>query len=137
MSARPTTRAARLILAAAAGLAGCGDADRPLTVADLTPGEALYVQRVVVLERAKAVALVDRAAGDALLDSLAAAWGDTALDATAAGIPREPERAALVADLLGRLLVAEQDSLTLAPRPDRLGAPLPPPAPPREREPRE
>jgi hypothetical protein len=118
------------LLAGVAGLAGCEQRDPPLTMADLAPDELRYVERVVVLERAKAFALTDRAAGDALLDSLAAAWGDSALAETAAGIPAEPSRAAAVARLLAGILDAEQDSLIHAPRADRLAAPLPAPAQP-------
>jgi hypothetical protein len=130
----PRTIAAATCLSAAlaCGLAGCERSDRPVDFADLNAAEARYVQRVVVLERAKAFALTDRAAGDALLDSLAGAWGDSALDATARGIPREPQRAAAVAHLIERILDAERDSLVYAPRADRLTAPLPVPAPPRE-----
>lgn len=100
-----------------------------LRVDDLESGERLYVTRIVVLERAKAVALADRPAGEALLDSLAAAWGDSSLAETEAAVPDDPERAAAVGRLLRRILEAELDSLVLAPRPDRLAAPLPDPQP--------
>ncbi|RKZ18164.1 hypothetical protein DRQ50_04255 [bacterium] len=100
----------------------------PLEVTDLSDAELLFVQRIIVLERARAVALQDRETGDALLDSLAAAWGDSSLADTAAAMPGEPERAARIGRLLVNLLAAEQDSLIHAPRPDRLGAPLPTPA---------
>ena len=133
-SPRTIAAAACLSAAVACGTAGCERSDRPLDLADLDPAEARYVQRVVVLERAKAFALTDRAAGDALLDSLAVAWGDSALDATASGIPREPQRAAAVAHLIKRILDAERDSLVYAPRADRLTAPLPVPAPPGKEE---
>jgi hypothetical protein len=96
---------------------------------DLDEGEYRYVSRIVILERAKAVALVDRPTGDALLDSLAAAWGDSARAETTAGIPSEPARAQQVGRLLGRILEAELDSLLSSPRPDRLAAPLPDPDP--------
>jgi hypothetical protein len=115
-------------LALAAGGAGCESAGE-LRPDDLEPGELRYVTRVVVLERAKAVALADRAAGDALLDSLAAAWGDSSLAETEAGVPDDPGRAAAVGRLLQRILEAELDSLVLAPRPDRLAQPLPDPEP--------
>jgi hypothetical protein len=124
-----------LLLAGLAGQTGCERTDRPLTRADLSEDEARYVERVVVLERAKAFALTDRAAGNVLLDSLATAWGDSALEQTAAGIPGEPTRAAAVAHLLARILEAEQDSLVHAPRAGRLAAPLPEPAPPAPAEP--
>lgn len=111
-------------------LAGCGDDPAGLGLDDLTPGERRYVERMVVLERAKAVGLVDRPRGDALGDSLAAAWGDSALERTLAGLPDDPRRAAAVGRLLVGILLAEQDSLVFAPRPDRLAAPLPRPAAP-------
>lgn len=95
-----------------------------ITLADLTAGEKLYITRLVTLERAKAVALVDRDTGNVLLDSLAIAWGDSARVETASGIPSLPQRAELVGRLLHRILVAEEDSLLHAPRPDRLHAPI-------------
>lgn len=113
--------------------AGCRGQSRPLRLQDLTPAESRYVTRFVVLERAKAVALADRRLGDALLDSLAAAWGDSALSETLAGLPADPVRAGRLQQLLGRVLAAEADSLLEAPRADRLGSPLgeaPAPAPP-------
>ena len=42
----------------------------------------MIAERMVTLERAKAVALADREQGEALLDSLAAAWGDSFVAAT-------------------------------------------------------
>ena len=120
---RPVPLAVLLLLAAV----GCEQGDEP-GLADLTPGERLYVERMVVLERAKAVGLADRGQGNALLDSLAAAWGDSSLERTIAGLPDDPQRAAAVGRLLSGILLAEQDSLVNAPRPDRLAAPLPPPA---------
>jgi len=116
-----------LILVAAMLLlsAGCGGKEQDLRVDQLTPGELTYVTRIVTLERAKAVTLVDRTTGDALLDSLAAAWGDSSLERTLAGMTTDPVRARQVNELLQRLLTAEQDSLVKAPRPDRLQAPLP------------
>ena len=75
------------------------------------------------------MALADRSVGDALLDSLAAVWGDSSLVETEAGVPGDPARAAAVGRLLQRILEAELDSLVLAPRPDRLSAPLPDPEP--------
>ncbi len=106
-------------------LAGCGDKETSLRLDQLRPGERAYIQRVVTLERAKAVALTDRTLGLVLLDSLASAWGDSSEQETLAGIPTEPTRARLVNELLGKILAAEEDSLLAAPRPDRLQAPLP------------
>lgn len=127
-----------LVLVAAMLLlsAGCSDEGTDLQVDQLTPGELTYVTRIVTLERAKAVTLVDRKTGDALLDSLAAAWGDSSLEKTLAGMTTDPVRARLVNELLERLLVAEQDSLVQAPRPDRLQAPLPEDLPEFRPEPR-
>ncbi|MGD9548618.1 MAG: hypothetical protein AB7V45_13915 [Candidatus Krumholzibacteriia bacterium] len=115
--------AATLVLAA-----GCEKGEPRLEVADLTPGELVYVQRVVVLERARAVALMDEPLGEAILDSLASAWGDSSLERTIELAPAEPERAVLVNDLLLRILEAEEDSLMEAPRADRIARPLPDPA---------
>ncbi|MEZ4387520.1 MAG: hypothetical protein R3D98_08060 [Candidatus Krumholzibacteriia bacterium] len=111
-----------LMLAAA----GCDRGSDTLTVADLTANESRYVQRFMVLERARALALADPDQGEAALDSLAAAWGDSAAVEAGRLLPTEPRRAQLVDDLLRRLLEAESDSLTHAPRRDRLAAPLPP-----------
>ena len=128
---RPTNTLIRFfcVCLAAVGVAGCGTDDE-IRLGDLESGERIYVTRVVVLERAKAVALVDRPVGEALLDSLAAAWGDDSLAETEAVVPGDPARAAAVGRLLRRILEAELDSLVLAPRPDRLAAPLPDPEPP-------
>jgi len=128
---RPTNALIRslCLCLVAAGVAGCGTGEE-IRLGDLEPGERMYVTRVVVLERAKAVALVDRSLGEALLDSLAATWGDDSLAETEAVVPEDPARAAAVGRLLRRILEAELDSLVLAPRPDRLAAPLPDPAPP-------
>lgn len=117
--------AAALWLLAVAGCAPEGG--RPLRLSDLTPPERLYVTRFVTLERARAVALVDPGRGEALLDSLAVSWGDSSLAAARAALPADPRRQALLHGLLGRILRAEQDSLLDAPRPGRLGAPLPDP----------
>jgi hypothetical protein len=116
--------------------AACEKKVEPLTLADLTGGEFVYVERMIVLERAKFVALVDRTAGDALLDSLAAAWGDSSLQETLAGGPSAPLRAAEVAALLRRMIAVEQESLRTSSGLDRLALPLPDPAPlPVEEEP--
>jgi hypothetical protein len=124
-----------VLLAAAVVLAGgCEKEEEPLTLAGLTSGESLYVERMVLLERAKTVALVDRVAGDALLDSLAAAWGDSSLQETLAGAPSDPLRAADVAQLLSRIIAVEQESLKTSSGLDRLALPLsdPPPLPAEE-----
>ncbi len=107
---------------------GCGpDGGRPLQLSDLSRPEHEYLTRFVTLERARSVALIDRGRGEALLDSLAGAWGDSSLVRTQAALPADPRRQALLHGLLGRILRAEQDSLLDAPRPRRLDAPLPDP----------
>ncbi len=108
---------------------GCGQEKTHLMLEDLTPAENLYLTRIVILERAKAVTMVDRQTGTTLLDSLAIAWGDSSLKETVAGAPTTPDRSGLVHGLLARILKAEKDSLMHAPRPDRLTAPLPNPVP--------
>lgn len=108
--------------------AGCGDdSEADLVLSDLTDAELMFVRRVVVLERARAVALQDRPVGNALLDSLALSWGDSSLSETRAAMPEDPQRAARVGRLLTAMLAAEQDSFVTAARPDRLSAPLPVP----------
>jgi hypothetical protein len=108
-------------------LASCGKS--ALDLDDLTPAEREFVTRFVVLERARAVALAEPAVGTALLDSLAAAWGDSANAVARGQVPALPARAAAVYELLGRLLTAESDSLLHAPLARRLTAPLPQGAP--------
>lgn len=115
------------LLLLAAG--GCRDESRPLRLGDLSLAERLYVERFVVLERARAVALVDAAAGDAVLDSLAAAWGDSALSEARAALPDDAERQAALHDLVAGILDAEEDSLVLAPYARRLAAPVVDPPP--------
>lgn len=111
-------------------LAGCEPEEPPaIQLNDLGPNEYTYIYRLVTLERAKAVALVDRKTGVVLLDSLATAWGDSALADTRTLVPVEPMRAGQVNSLLLRILEAEADSLVHAPRPDRLQSPLPDPLP--------
>ncbi|MCB1150812.1 hypothetical protein KDK88_04655 [bacterium] len=109
-------------------LASCREENAPLGVSDLTPAELEYVTRFVQLERARAVALRDRPAGEALLDSLAAAWGDSALARAESALSPDTDRLAAFHDLLSRLLEAEEDSLLDNPSPERLTAPLPAPA---------
>lgn len=123
-----------ILLALLAPLSSCREEPRPLAMADLSPAEREYVSRFVVLERARAVALSDRPAGEALLDSLAAAWGDSALARAEAALSSDTARLAAFHDLLARILEAEEDSLLQAPVPSRLTAPLPPPAPPADEE---
>jgi len=118
-----------LLLACLLLAAGCEKNDPPLTLDDLSGGEFVFVERMVILERAKTVALMDRPAGDALLDSLAADWGDSSLSLTLAGAPDDPLRAEAVASLLRRVLAAEQDSLRISSGWERLTRPLPVPAP--------
>lgn len=119
----------RLVPLALFLVAGCDQEKSPLQLADLTPGEYLIVERMVVLERAKTAALLDRDAGEALLDSLAAAWGDSSLVETKAGAPAEPLRAEAFGDLLRRVITAEQESLLTVPGTERLTRPVPDPAP--------
>jgi len=114
----------------ALAVSGCLRQQRPLTVADLTPAERELATRFIVLERARAIALADTAAGNAILDSLALVWGDTALAAARRALPADNDRLAAFYELLGRLLETERDSLLAGPSPRRLGAPLPRPAPP-------
>ena len=116
-----------LLLACLLPAAGCEENDQPLTLDDLSDGEFIFVERMVILERAKTVALLDRPAGDALLDSLASAWGDSSLSLTLAGAPEDPLRAEAVAALLRQILAAEQDSLRVSSAYDRLTLPLPVP----------
>jgi len=109
--------------------AGCADRPDSLRLADLTEGERLYLERLVVLERARTAALLDRPRGEALLDSLAAAWGDSVVHRTVAGAPSNPARARLFGLLIGRVVRAEQDSLLAGDPFARLRAPLPDPPP--------
>lgn len=119
-----------LMLLAVLLLSACEEKEHPpMQLEDLSQGELLYISRLVTLERAKAVALVDRPTGDVILDSLAVAWGDSARKDTAAGLTSDPVRAHQIGLLLKRILEAESDSLIQAPRPDRLTAPLPDPPP--------
>jgi hypothetical protein len=99
--------------ALALSVAGCAERNRPLTARELNDNESLYVTRIIVLERVKARLLVDPQRGAALGDSLATAWGDSALPRTLALAPDDPTRAAGVHELLLRLLAAEHDSLLL------------------------
>lgn len=92
-------------------MVGCAHRDRPLEARELNDDEALYVTRIIVLERVKARLLADPLRGAALGDSLVTAWGDSALPRTLELAPEDPTRATRVHDLLLRLLAAEHDSL--------------------------
>lgn len=105
-------------------LGACDQPEKPLQLADLTSDEHTYVERLVVLERAKAVVLADRDLGNTVLDSLALAWGDSAEVETAAMAPLDPIRSKALHELLKRIVVAEKDSLIQNPSPLRLTAPL-------------
>jgi len=100
---------------------------RPLLT--VSPNEYKYIERMVILERTKAVVFADKETGFALLDSLALAWGDSALERTSELAKNSPLRSAAVGELLSRILKAERDSLLQAPRPDRLSQPLSDPLP--------
>lgn len=113
-----------VLLTLALSLAACRQETTSLKLTEVTPQERTYLDRLVVLERAKAVALNNRPLGNALLDSLAAAWGDSAAEKTAALAPRDPGRSEALHQLLEQLLAGEQDSLLQAPYPRRLTAPL-------------
>ncbi|MBK8165789.1 MAG: hypothetical protein IPK64_07475 [bacterium] len=108
--------------------AGCRGTDRALSPRDLSRDETAYVERVLVLERVRAALLVDAGRGIALGDSLAAAWGDSALPQTIALAPADPSRAELVHEFLLRLLAAEHDSLLARDGRRPLDAPWPVPA---------
>ena len=109
--------------------AGCEKDNPPLTLADLSGDEYVFVERMIILERAKTAALLDRETGDALLDSLATAWGDSSLTLTLVGAPRDPVRSEAVAALLHRVIEAEQESLLTSTGLDRMSRPLPDPVP--------
>lgn len=94
----------------ALAVSGC---DRPGD--QLTADEARYVERFIALEHARAVALADPDLGDALLDSLAAAWGDSAEAEAMRWFPSDPQRAEMLHSLLQERLEAESDSLARAP----------------------
>jgi len=102
-----------ILPALALSVAGCAERNRPLTPRELNDDESLYVTRIIVLERVKARLLVDPRRAAALGDSLATAWGDSALPRTLDLAPDDPTRAEDVHDLLLRLLAAEHDSLLL------------------------
>ncbi len=130
------TSLALTMLIPALFLCACDQSENTLQLADLTPEEYTYIERIVVLELAKAVALNDRILGGAILDSLSLAWGDSIEARTAALAPVDPVRSVAVHDLLKRIILAEKDSLLLAPSPERVAVPLhdPPTEQPPSRE---
>ncbi len=91
------------ILLAVGLLTACQGEDRSLGLEDLAPAERTFVERYIVLERARAVTLAEPALGAALLDSLAAAWGDSADDDARATLSSDAERARRLYDLVERL----------------------------------
>ncbi len=123
-----------LLLPVLIPVAGCEKNDAPLALSDLSGDEFVYVERMIILERAKTTALLDRETGDALLDSLAVAWGDSSFPLTLLGAPRDPLRAEAVGILLRRILTAEQESLLTSNGLDRMNQPLPEPEPEPEPE---
>ena len=126
-----------LLLSGLVPTTGCEKGEAPLALNDLSEGEYLFVERMVILERAKTAALLDRETGDSLLDSLASAWGDSSLTEAMAGVPRDPIRSEAVTELLGRMIEAEQESLLTSTGLDRLDKPLPDPTPVPPAEPTE
>lgn len=82
---------------------------------DLTADEARFVERFVALEHARAVALADPDLGDALFDSLATAWGDSAESEAMRWFPTDPQRAEMLYSLLRDRFEAESDSLARMP----------------------
>jgi hypothetical protein len=117
-------------------VAGCEKKQSPLVLSDLDEGETDLLTRLIILERAKSLALVDRPAGQALLDSLALAWGDSIAEETVAGAPTNATRAHAVGELFSRIFAAEHDSMLAHDGRRDLTAPLPdPPAPAEEIEP--
>ncbi|PID81692.1 hypothetical protein CSB20_01795 [bacterium DOLZORAL124_64_63] len=116
-------------------LGGCEAQETPLQWQDLSPAEQTYVRRLVILERAKAVALHDRESGAAVLDSLAIAWGDSAAAEARALAPTDPTRSRLLSAYLLRVLEAEKDSLMTAPTARCLAAPIPRPTNPNDMTP--
>ena len=111
-------------------LSGCNTGPDSLSLDDLSVAEREYIEKYVILERARAVAMVDGVVGTALLDSLAVAWGESSGVAIGNALPIEPIRAAAVQNLLHKILVAENDSLVFAPFAHRVTEPLPEPGPP-------
>ena len=114
-----------LYLAACLLVLGCGPSAKEISLKDLTPDELQVVERYVILERARTVTMANPPLGVIVLDSLSSAWGDS-MDIWAESIlPRDPQRAAQIQDLISRILAAEADSLVHAPEVRRLSEPLP------------
>lgn len=132
MSPRLRRAALAGALAACLLVAGCEKKPSPLVLDDLNEGETTLLTRLIILERAKALALVDRPAGQAVLDSLAVAWGDSTTEQTLAGAPRDATRAHAVGQLYSRVFAAEHDSLQAHDGRRELTAPLPDPTAPAE-----
>lgn len=109
--------------------AGCGDKTGNLLLADLNDAELVYLTRYVTIERARAVYAIDPELGAGLLDSLATTWGDSNAVEIQRRLPSDMPRLAQVNKLLIRILEAEEDSLVLAARPDRLNTPITDPPP--------
>jgi hypothetical protein len=106
---------------------GCSREPGELKIEQLNAKERQFVERFIVLERARAIVLSDPLRGTAVLDSLASAWGDTSVDLAVQALPSTPQRTARLYELIARLLEAEADSLIHIPSPRRLAAPLPNP----------
>ena len=102
----------------------CSQEEQDLQLDDLSPSEYTYIERIIVLERAKAVALNDRDLGNVILDSLMIAWGDSAESETASLAPKDPKRSKAVHQLMVRIAEAENDSLKQTPLLRRLTAPM-------------
>lgn len=132
-SGRRTALVCVLVLAALA--AGCEQETPDLRLVDLTEAEHRYLTRLVVLERAKTAALVERDRGEAVLDSLATAWGDSVQQETLSGMPTDATRVRAIGLLFGRIMRAEHDSLLAHGGFARLHAPLPDPPPTAAAEP--
>ncbi|MFT5232812.1 MAG: hypothetical protein ACI9UK_002196 [Candidatus Krumholzibacteriia bacterium] len=104
---------------------GCSPDESELELTDLTAGEHQFIDKTITVERALAVTYINREIGNSLLDSLSAAWGDSAVTEITSKLPSNPKRAIKVDELLLRLLIAEQDSFAMNPGANRLHLPLP------------
>ncbi len=108
-------------------LGSCDKQDQPLQLSDLSASERLYFERVIAMERARTLGLIYRDVGEALLDSLGVAWGDSIGPEIRAGLTSDPYRSQALGELLLRVVTAEQDSLKWDPGTSRLHMPLPDP----------